>query len=173
MNESHEKLYNLLSTEGLYTKSYEDFTAQFESPEKQQKLYELILNENLYTKSYDEFTEQFFVKKKDSPSELSAFSSLGFGGIGGLNPAAAVDFNLTIRQFTDDFVKEREEKKIAQAGEGAAQIREDYGFDPLPYVQSYFNTNQYDRREDKEAIVFLTFRSLVTFQYKNSKTLLP
>ena len=152
MNESHEKLYNLLSTEGLYTKSYEDFTAQFESPEKQRKLYELIFNENLYTRPYDEFTEQFFVKKKDSPSELSAFSSGGFGGIGGLNPAAAVDFNLKVRQFTDDFVKEREEKKIAQAGEGAAQIREDYGFDPLPYVQSYFNTNQYDRREDKEAI---------------------
>lgn len=154
MNEQFQQLYNYVKANNMTDLDAQSFYDAYSDPEKFSELYGYVKGQNMTDLGQDEFYAAYFgeLKKKDSPSELSAFSSGGFGGIGGLNPAAAVDFNLTIRQFTDDFVKEREEKKIAQAGEGAAQIREDYGFDPIPYVQSYFNTNQYDRREDKEAI---------------------
>ena len=64
MNESHQKLYDLLIDQKLYSKSYDEFTSQFEDEEKQQKLYDLIQQQNLYSKSYDEFTQQFFSQKK-------------------------------------------------------------------------------------------------------------
>ena len=76
MNESHQNLYNLLTEQGLYTKSYDDFTSQFEAEERQQKLYDLLQQQELYTKSYDDFSEQFFSQKKrmDHPNRTTLHS---------------------------------------------------------------------------------------------------
>ena len=84
MNESNQKLYNLLVERGLYTKSYDEFTTQFQPVEKQGKLYNLLQDEQLYSKSYEEFKQQFFPvtpedpqKKKDGASESDASPSYG------------------------------------------------------------------------------------------------
>ena len=84
MNESNQKLYNLLIERGLYTKSYDEFTTQFQPVEKQGKLYNLLQDEQLYSKSYQEFKQQFFPvtpedpqKKKEGASELEASPSSG------------------------------------------------------------------------------------------------
>lgn len=61
-------LYDKLSSDGLYTKSYEDFQTQFSDPSSQQKLYDKLSTDGLYTKSPEDFQTQFFggeaVKKK-------------------------------------------------------------------------------------------------------------
>jgi hypothetical protein len=68
MNESHYKLWEQLSNDGLYTKTYEDFSMQFSQPEKQRRLYQSLYSDGVYTKTADEFYSQFFgVKKKDEP----------------------------------------------------------------------------------------------------------
>ena len=91
MNESHQNLYNLLTEQGLYTKSYDDFTSQFDAEDKQQKLYDLLQQQELYTKSYDDFTQQFFSqKKKDGPSESDA------SPFGGSEPG---DLSWSVRKF--------------------------------------------------------------------------
>jgi len=71
-------LYDKLSANKLYTKSYDEFVNQFGSQEGQNKLYNALSSQKLYTKSQDEFSNQFWsnapaipeVKKKDA-TELS------------------------------------------------------------------------------------------------------
>lgn len=61
-------LHNNLTSIGLYTKSFEDFNAQFSNPEKIEVLYSELTKRELYTKSSEDFNAQFFgdiSKKKD------------------------------------------------------------------------------------------------------------
>jgi len=68
-----EELYNALVEQGKYTKSFEDFKAQFSAPEKTKMLYESLNSSGDYTKSFENFTFQFgFSEKKnqvDTPSD--------------------------------------------------------------------------------------------------------
>jgi len=60
-----EELYNALVEQGKYTKSFEDFKAQFSAPEKTKILYESLNSSGDYTKSFENFTSQFgFAEKK-------------------------------------------------------------------------------------------------------------
>ena len=63
--EELEKLYEVLTRDGFYTKSFEEFQAQSEDPEYQDKVYEVVSREGLFTKSKDEFVNKYFVKKKE------------------------------------------------------------------------------------------------------------
>jgi len=63
--EELEKLYNVLTRDGFYTKSFEEFQTQSEDPEYQDKVYQVVSREGLFTKSKDEFVNKYFVKKKD------------------------------------------------------------------------------------------------------------
>ena len=65
-SQAHKGLYEGLNEQGLYTKSYEEFSMQFSTPESQKALFDAVSGQGLYTKSPDEFYSQFFnVKKKD------------------------------------------------------------------------------------------------------------
>ena len=55
-----QPLHNFLTEQGDYTKSYEDFQAQFASEDSQKKLYDFMAEKGDYTKSSDEFYSQFF-----------------------------------------------------------------------------------------------------------------
>ena len=55
-----KKLYNALSEQGKYTKSFEDFQTQFGSKEGQEKLYGALERSGDYTKSFEDFSGQFF-----------------------------------------------------------------------------------------------------------------
>ena len=69
-NTSRKKLHNLLVSENLYSKSYDEFEKQFSNPESQKKLHGLLVEEDLYSKPEADFYTQFFsdVKKKN-PSQ--------------------------------------------------------------------------------------------------------
>ena len=54
-----EKLFNSLSEQGKYTKSFEDFQTQFGSKEGQEKLYGALKSSGDYTKSFGDFSNQF------------------------------------------------------------------------------------------------------------------
>jgi|11_taG_2_1085331.scaffolds.fasta_scaffold00298_7 hypothetical protein len=108
MNESHQKLYDLLIDQKLYSKSYDEFTSQFEDEEKQQKLYDLIQQQNLYSKSYDDFTQQFFSqKKKDGPSESDA------SPFGGSEPG---DLSWSLQKFAFGFSRYGAPTRAAMEG---------------------------------------------------------
>ena len=74
-----EKLFNSLSEQGKYTKSFEDFQTQFGSTEGQEKLYGALKGSGDYTKSFSDFSNQFFsgdpVKTNDSASADPAVES--------------------------------------------------------------------------------------------------
>ena len=59
-----EKLHSFLVDTGNYSKTYQDFSAQFATPETQTKLYDYMVSNNTYTKSKDEFITQFFNTSK-------------------------------------------------------------------------------------------------------------
>ena len=60
-----EKLYNFLSEQGDYTKSYEDFQTQFSNTQSVENLYNFMLEKGDYTKSIEDFNTQFFTKNND------------------------------------------------------------------------------------------------------------
>ena len=74
-----KKLYNALSEQGKYTKSFEDFQTQFGSKEGQEKLYGALESSGDYTKSFEDFSGQFFssapAKTNDSASAVPAVES--------------------------------------------------------------------------------------------------
>lgn len=91
-------LYNKMVADKLYSKSYEDFTAQFATPEKVEKLHSYLTEKGKYDKSGDAFNAQFFpdVKKKgpsapaSSPiSPASSAPSAPSPNIEGTTPAPA------------------------------------------------------------------------------------
>jgi hypothetical protein len=69
--DNSKELYNKLSANKLYTKSYDEFTAKYGTPEGQKTLFNKLKSENLYTKSEDDFIGQYWaddsvaLKKKD------------------------------------------------------------------------------------------------------------
>jgi len=79
-----QALYNKLSSDGLYTKSFDEFVTQFSEPSSQQALHEKLSSDGLYTKSYEEFQNQFFseVKKKDQPDPEDDSSAMEDGTSG-------------------------------------------------------------------------------------------
>jgi hypothetical protein len=78
MEDRSEALYNSLFQSGDYTKSFEEFQAQFSTEEKVGLLYSSLSKSGKYTKTSLEFSEQFFpnlgLKKKDEPMESTSES---------------------------------------------------------------------------------------------------
>ena len=59
--ENLQKLYNVLTQQGLYTKSYEEFEQQYQDEAYRDKVYNVAVQEGLYTKSQDEFNQQYSI----------------------------------------------------------------------------------------------------------------
>ncbi len=104
-----EKLYNALSEQGKYTKSFEDFQTQFGSKEGQEKLYGALESSGDYTKSFEDFSSQFFssepAKTNDSasadPAVESNQNSTGSKSVNGFSESRdASDFANTQEQDT-------------------------------------------------------------------------
>ena len=53
--EELEKLYKVLSREGYYTKSFDDFKVQYEDSDYRDKVYAVVSRDGIYTKSRGEF----------------------------------------------------------------------------------------------------------------------
>ena len=56
-----EKLYNVLSRDGYYTKSFDDFKSQYKDEKYRDKVYDIVSRDGLYTKSKDEFQNKYTV----------------------------------------------------------------------------------------------------------------
>lgn len=54
------KLWKGLNDQGLYTKTYNNFTSQFSTPDRVNKLFEQMSQAGLYTKDAESFHQQFF-----------------------------------------------------------------------------------------------------------------
>jgi hypothetical protein len=106
-NTSRQKLYSNLVKDGLYTKSYDEFSSQYSTPEAQAKLHKGLLEDGLYTKSAKDFSAQYFsdapVVEKKNPIQKSLKpvtagpstqakpkSSLGLGGQLITGPSASI-----------------------------------------------------------------------------------
>ena len=73
-SQAHKGLYEGLNEQGLYTKSYEEFSMQFSTPESQKALFDAVSGQGLYTKSPDEFYSQFFNVKKKTKRTFRPFN---------------------------------------------------------------------------------------------------
>lgn len=65
MNDNARKLWEEVYSRNLYTKSFEDFQAQFSTIEAQQQLHQALTQKELYSRDFNNFQSQFFVKKKE------------------------------------------------------------------------------------------------------------
>jgi hypothetical protein len=75
MNDELKKLYDVLSSKGYYTKSFDEFVVKYQEPEYRDKLFGVVTRDGLYTKSREEFDVKYpaqEVKKKEEPSEVSS-----------------------------------------------------------------------------------------------------
>ena len=53
--EELEKLYEVLTRDGYYTKTFEEFQVQVEDPEYQDKVFQVVTRDGLFTKSKEDF----------------------------------------------------------------------------------------------------------------------
>ena len=74
MENDIQKLYDVLSRDGYYTKSFDDFVKQFENEDYKKKVYDVTSRDGLYTNSYEDFVSKYDVKKKDSSLLQDAFA---------------------------------------------------------------------------------------------------
>jgi len=75
MDEKNKALYDSLVKDGLYTKSYDDFSKQFASHEKVAALFSAMKDDGHYTKTVDDFKNSFFTlpgtqKEDSSPAKI-------------------------------------------------------------------------------------------------------
>ena len=66
MNEL-QKLYDVLVRDGYYTKSFDEFTTQFQTPEYQDKVFNVVSRDGLFTKSKDEFLQKYTIQQPIEP----------------------------------------------------------------------------------------------------------
>ena len=59
-----QKLYDVISDAGYYTKSFSEFEAQYQSPEYRDRVFDVVSGNRLYTKSREEFEIQYAPSKK-------------------------------------------------------------------------------------------------------------
>ena len=57
--EELEKLYNVLSREGIYTKTFEEFQVQYEDPSYRDKVFDVVSRDGYFTKSREEFDAKY------------------------------------------------------------------------------------------------------------------
>ena len=91
MNEEQQKLYDVLVRDGYYTKSFEEFQAQFQDSAYQDKVFGVVERDGLFTKGKDSFLEKYAVaeKKKDDTEFVSE--------VGSLEPVAVEEDDLLAR----------------------------------------------------------------------------
>jgi len=58
MNEL-QNLYDVLSRDGYYTKSFEEFQSQYQDPAYRDKVFDVVTRDGLYTKSREEFDVKY------------------------------------------------------------------------------------------------------------------
>ena len=54
-----QKLYDVLSREGYYSKSFDDFNTQFQDSTYQNKVFDIVSRDGLFTKSKDDFFQKY------------------------------------------------------------------------------------------------------------------
>jgi hypothetical protein len=110
-----KKLYDVLTRDGYYTKSFDDFQVQFSDPVYVQKVYDVVNRDGLFTNDIEVFKEKYSVKKKDdSQPELVSESEVGLseeqpkfkpiptGGITSFEKDTAIERTLG-KNFVTDF----------------------------------------------------------------------
>lgn len=75
--EELQKLYDVLVREGYYTKTFEEFTTQFEDPTYQDKVFNVVSRDELYTKDKDSFLNKYSLKKKEGTEGMVSISEDG------------------------------------------------------------------------------------------------
>ena len=68
--EEIQKLYDVLVRDGYYTKTFEEFTTQFEDPNYQDKVFGVVSRDGLYTKDKESFINKYSLKKKGGTVSL-------------------------------------------------------------------------------------------------------
>ena len=79
MDEQLKKLFDALSSNGYYTKSFEDFKVQFADSAYQDKVFGVVSKEGLFTKSKDDFINKYTSKKKEDTSRADTDLELESG----------------------------------------------------------------------------------------------
>ena len=68
-----QKLYNVLSRDGYYTKSFEDFQVQYEDPSYREKVFGVVSRDGLFTKSREDFEQKYSpLKKKEDAEDMAS-----------------------------------------------------------------------------------------------------
>lgn len=94
--EELQKLYDALSREGYYTKSFEEFQEQYADPTYRDKVFGVVTRDGLYTKSREEFDAKYSpVKKKDD------------SGVSPLQPQAPSGESESLGDKAKDFLLDR------------------------------------------------------------------
>ena len=69
MDDSLNKLYDTLTSKGLYTKSLNDFKNQYEDEEYRKKVFDIVSRDGLYTKDFNSFSSKYQSPEVETKSD--------------------------------------------------------------------------------------------------------
>jgi len=120
-----EKLFNVLSRDGYYTKSFEEFQTQYNDPAYRDKVFNVVTRDRLFTNTREEFDAQYAqyapsgveavevdvqeevpVKKKEDTVSPSGLSSLGLPSVTDIIEEKA--------ELGEQLIAEEEARKVEQ-----------------------------------------------------------
>ena len=125
-----QKLYDVLSRDGYYTKSFEEFQVQYEDPTYRDKVFGVVSRDGLYTKSREEFDVKYSpLKKKEELVQEDTVSVSEDGGL--VSPTIAEVDTTVIGQVPQEFGGDEVEQYTPEKVEEGRDTRLAGYVDPL------------------------------------------
>ena len=166
-----QKLFNILSEEGLYTKSFDEFVVQYQDEEYQDRVFDVVSARGLYTKNVDSFKTKYSrqVVQPGAPVETEPINWfdqtwLGRGIAAASTTGEATDLllegpNVSIETI-QDFIEAKEDEARAHVPSARMQaFQKQYQKDGSSWTAFF-----------RGILIFLVFMSfLASFAYSPKK----
>jgi len=77
-----KKLFDVITRDGYYDKSFEEFQVQFQDEEYQTKVFDVVTRDGLFDKTFEEFKGMYVpVVEKKNPNDITLASASEGGGL--------------------------------------------------------------------------------------------
>jgi hypothetical protein len=115
-----KKLYDVLSSKGYYSKSFDDFKVQFQDKGYQDKVFGVVSRDGLYTKSKDEFLAKYVALPQQDTSKKKEVSQpvLPTGGEVGISEVPSEEGGAISKAISKGIETALQQPKVKQAIEG-------------------------------------------------------
>lgn len=103
-----QKLFDVVSQKGLYTKSFEEFKAKYSDDVNREKLFGVVSEKGLYTKTYEDFNNKYFTSgqapvQSQTPDAVEPKGVQAEGNGDSVSPSVDMNSSSESKPINNDF----------------------------------------------------------------------